>query len=96
MIDITLEELQEKIDDIIDAYDKGDDTVYKIIAPQGEFVLTPYDGPWTETVQLDEEGHHVVPLPERIINKFGLKEGDDIPVVIDGDSIVLKLDEVQK
>jgi hypothetical protein len=94
MVDITIEELQDRIEEICEMYDQGDDTIYRLTAPQGEFMLTPYNGPWTETIQVDEEGYHVLPLPDRIINKYGLKEGDNINMEVDGDTIILNFNEV--
>jgi hypothetical protein len=91
MIDITVDDLEKQIDQIMEDYDNGGEEIYRIEYDGKYVMLTPYNGPWEETVQLDEEGHHVVPLPDRIINKYGLKEGDDIEMEVLGDSIILRL-----
>jgi hypothetical protein len=71
MIELTVEELLPKLDEIMESYGQGSDTDYLIKAPTGDVVLTPYNGPYTETVQEDDEGNYFVKIPDRLISKKG-------------------------
>jgi hypothetical protein len=90
---ITVEELQEQLDSIMDDYGKGDDTHYKVVwtdkGVEKAVMLIPHDGPYEETVKQDEEGNLYVELPERLLAKQGWGEGTELNMeVVDG-SIIL-------
>jgi hypothetical protein len=89
---ITVPELEEKLDSIMDDYDKGDDTVYRVELDDGRAVmLTPFDGPYEETVKEDEEGNLYIELPNRLLAKQGWTEGTELDMDIQEDgSIILK------
>ena len=71
---ITVKELEERIEEIIGDYDRGDDTVYRVETPDGRYVMfTPYDGPYTETVK-EKDGEMFVELPPRLLAKNGWDE----------------------
>jgi hypothetical protein len=80
-IEITEKELEEQIDRIVEEYDKGSDQHYAIVR-DGEKIayLVPFDGPYEAIVEEDENGDAFIPLPVRLLNKLGIKEGDDLEV----------------
>jgi bifunctional DNA-binding transcriptional regulator/antitoxin component of YhaV-PrlF toxin-antitoxin module len=84
---ITIEELQERIDDIVEEYNKGDDTEYIISHDGKEVMLTPFNGPWTETVIENDEGDLILPLPDRLCAKLGLEIGDDLEFDVTDDGV---------
>jgi len=83
-------ELETQIETICELYDKGDDTVYKIELDDGRAVmLTPYNGPYTETVKETDDGEMFVELPQRLLCKLGWKDGDNLNVEVDNGNIVV-------
>lgn len=96
---LTIPELEERIDDILAAYDEGDDTAYLIEDGERQAYMLPYDGPYTETVQQDENGEYYVQIPKRICAKLGLSEGDEVEFNIEDDNclrcILLKKKQVE-
>ena len=98
MKEVTVDEFLEKMDDIMDEYEKGGDEHYLIAYEKdGEVrkvVCTPYDGPYTETVKKDLDGELYVELPPRLLAKQGWGEGTELNMeVIDG---AIHLTEVKK
>ena len=93
IIDLTIEEIEQRLESIMDEYEQGSDQVYRINWDGKAVMLTPFNGPWEETIQKDEEGNMVVPLPNRVLNKYGIKEGDDIKFEVKDESIILYLEE---
>lgn len=90
---ITVKDIPNRIDAIIESYNKGSDNVYKVVNDEGEYLsmIAPFDGPWTETIKEDSEGESYINLPERIINKYNLKEGDSLEMDVKDNCIVIKL-----
>ena len=91
---ITVEELQENIEEYIDLYDKGDDTHYLVKHEGKEFMVIPFDGPWKETVQEDDEGEAFVEIPNRLLSKMGWVEGEEVNMEVkDGQIFLTKKEE---
>jgi hypothetical protein len=99
MKEITISQIVESVilDKIMEKYDEGDDTHYLIIDDQYELrgtpkinnaVLIPYDGPFTSTVQVDDEGEYFVEIPKRLLSKVGIK--DEVEIIEENGSIILK------
>jgi hypothetical protein len=86
---ITIEEFQDQIEDIMEEFDGGSDQHYKIVweddGVEKAVMCIPFDGPWETTVKEDEEGELLVELPNRLLAKLGVSEGDDLDMeVVDG------------
>lgn len=90
---IHCDDVPDRIDAIIESYNKGSDDVYKVVNDGGGTLamLTPFDGPWEETIKEDDEGNHYINLPERILSKYNLKEGDSLDIDVKDNCIVIKL-----
>ena len=91
---LTIQELQDQIEEICKKYDEGDETHYLIKNDNGEdCMLVPFDGPWTGTVEEDQEGFFVT-LPQRLVAKMGWKMDDLIEIEeLDG-TLILKRSEL--
>jgi hypothetical protein len=92
MIQLTVKQLEDRIEDICEQYDKGDSTVYKVIfndehGVEKAVVLSAYNGPWEATIQEDSEGNAIVELPPRLIAQFDLKEGDEFDVEVEDGAV---------
>ena len=91
MKELTIEQLQEQLDDIFDAYEKGDDTLYRIKVEEDKFViLSPFDGPYEETVKEDKDGNYFVEIPNRLLAKKGWDENTELEMEIENGSIILR------
>jgi len=92
MIELTIKQLEESLDQIIESYDNGGNEHYCIVWEDENkevkrVMLIPYDGPYSATIQEDSEGNAVVELPQRIISKFDLKEGDEFDVEVEDGAV---------
>jgi len=101
MKELTIEEFQDQIEDIMEEFDAGSDEHYKIFWDVDGVVKTamcvPFDGPWETTVKEDDEGELLVELPNRLLAKMGWGEGDDLDMKdVDGSIHLTKNEPKQK
>ena len=92
IVDITVDELQNKLDKICIDFDKGDDTHYKVHLDDGKCVmLTPYDGPHTAIVQqFPDSDDYFVEIPSRILSKQGWDENTKLEIIMESGAIILR------
>lgn len=90
MIEMTVEELIEKVDSIMDEYGNGSDETYLIHADTGDVVLKPYDGPYESTVKETDDGDYFVEIPQRLLSKQGWNENTKLDMTIVNGNIELK------
>jgi hypothetical protein len=91
MTRLELQPFLDQLDSILEKYDNGDNTVYIIEHEGKDFVCTPYDGPYTETVMKNEEDDLFINLPKRVCSKLGVKEGDEVTFEMSEDNSQIKI-----
>jgi len=92
---LSVEEVVEQLDGIMESYGEGSDQLY-LIDLEGDgkrrVVLSPYDGPYQAKVEKLED-EYIVRLPERIIAKSGLKYDEEVEIICEKNSIIVRRKE---
>lgn len=93
---LTIKELEEQLEQIMDSYDNGDDSHYKIVwtddkGTEKAVMLTPYNGPFESVVQqFPDSDDFFVELPPRLLSKQGWDENTQLEMKEENGTIILK------
>jgi hypothetical protein len=96
IVEISIEQLLKKLDSIVEDYDNGDNTHYRIVMDDGRAaMMVPHDGPYETTVKEFPDGELYVEIPQRLLSMQGWYQNTQLEMETQGNSIVITKKKIE-